>query len=131
MQSIPVGAQGSFSLVVTPDLLADRFKDATLPAILATPVMIMIMENAALNAIKPYLGAGESALGTRIDVRHLAATPAGRRVTGEAEVTKVDGRRIEFRIRATDGGEEIGIGTHERMVIDLAKFSERMKTKIG
>jgi fluoroacetyl-CoA thioesterase len=131
MQSIPVGAQGSFSLVVTPDLLANRFKDATLPPILATPVMIMIMENAALNAIKPFLDAGESALGTRVDVRHLAATPAGRRVTGEAEVTKVDGRRIEFRIQATDESEEIGVGTHERMVIDLAKFSERMKVKIG
>ena len=131
MQSIPVGAHGSFSLVVTPDLLANRFKDATLPPILATPVMIMIMENAALNAIKPFLDAGESALGTRVDVRHLAATPAGRRVTGEAEVTKVDGRRIEFRIRATDETEEIGVGTHERMVIDLAKFSERMKAKIG
>jgi len=131
MPSIPVGAKGSFSLVVTSDLLANRFKDATLPPILATPVMIMIMENAALNAIKPFLGAGESALGTRVDVRHLAATPAGRRVTGEAEVTKVDGRRIEFRIRATDGTEEIGVGTHERMVIDLAKFSERMKAKLG
>ena len=131
MQSIPVGAKGSFSLVVTPDLLANRFKDATLPPILATPVMIMIMENAALNAIKPFLDAGESALGTRVDVRHLAATPAGRRVTGEAEVTKVDGRRIEFRIQATDETEEIGIGTHERMVIDLAKFAQRMKAKFG
>ena len=131
MPSIPVGAKGSFSLVVTSDLLANRFKDATLPPILATPVMIMIMENAALNAIKPFLGAGESALGTHVDVRHLLATPAGRRVTGEAEVTKVDGRRIEFRIRATDGTEEIGVGTHERMVIDLAQFSERMKAKFG
>src|SRR2546426_7902194 len=131
MQSIPEGAKGSFSLVVTPDHLANRFKDATLPPVLATPVMIMIMENAALNAIKPYLDAGECALGTRIDVRHLAATPAGRRVAGEAEVTKVDGRRIEFRIQATDGNEEIGVGTHERMVIDLAKFSERMKAKSG
>ena len=131
MQSIPVGSKGSFSLVVTPDHLANRFKDATLPPVLATPVMIMVMENAALNAIKPYLDAGESALGTRVDVRHLAATPAGRRVTGEAEVTKVAGRRIEFRIRATDGNEEIGVGTHERMVIDLAKFSERIKAKSG
>jgi len=131
MQSIPVGSKGSFSLVVTPDHLANRFKDATLPPVLATPVMIMVMENAALNAIKPYLDAGESALGTRVDVRHLAATPAGRRVTGEAEVTKVAGRRIEFSIRATDGTEEIGIGTHERMLIDLEKFSERMKAKFG
>jgi fluoroacetyl-CoA thioesterase len=91
----------------------------------------MVMENAALNAIKPYLDAGESALGTRVDVRHLAATPAGRRVTGEAKVTNVDGRRIEFSIRATDGSEEIGVGTHERVVIQLSKLSERMKAKFG
>jgi fluoroacetyl-CoA thioesterase len=129
MHAIPLGARGSFNLLVTPDHLANRFKDATLPPVLATPVMIMVMENAALNAIKPFLGAGESALGTRVDVRHLAATPAGRRVTGEAEVTRVDGRRIEFTIRARDGDEEIGIGTHERMVIDLAKFAERLKMK--
>jgi fluoroacetyl-CoA thioesterase len=131
MKSIPVGATGSFSLLVNPEHLASRFKDATLPAVLATPVMIMVMENAALNAIKPYLDAGESALGTRVDVRHLAATPAGRRVTGEAIVTGVDGRRIEFAIRATDGAEEIGVGTHERMMINLVKFSERLKAKFS
>jgi fluoroacetyl-CoA thioesterase len=131
MQPIPVGATGSFSLVVLPEHLASRFKDVTLPPVLATPVMIMVMENAALNAIKPYLDAGESALGTRVDVRHLAATPAGRRVTGEAKVTSVDGRRIEYSIRATDGNEEIGRGTHERIVIQLSKLFERMKAKFG
>jgi predicted thioesterase len=131
VQTIPTGAKGSFSLVVTPDHLANRFKDAMLPPILATPVMIMVMENAALNAIKPYLDASESALGTHVDIRHLAATPAGRSVTGEAEVTKVDGRRIEFSIRARDGAEVIGAGTHERMIIDLARFSERLKSKFG
>jgi fluoroacetyl-CoA thioesterase len=131
MKLIPVGAAGTFNLVVTPEHLASRFKDVTLPPVLATPIMIMVMENAALNAIKPYLDAGESALGTRVDVRHLAATPAGRRVTGEARVTNVDGRRIEFSVRATDGNEEIGVGTHERVVIQLAKLSERMKAKFG
>ena len=131
MRSIPVGAKGSFSLVVMPDHLASRFKDVTLPPVLATPVMIMAMENAALNAIKPYLDDGESALGTRVDVRHLAATPVGRTIVGEAEVTNVDGRRIEFLIRATDGTEEIGAGTHERMVVQLARLSERMKVKFG
>jgi len=131
MQSIPLGATGSFSLVVMPDHLASRFKDLTLPPVLATPVMIMVMENAALNAIKPYLDAGESALGTRVDVRHLAATPAGRRVTGEAKVTNVDGRRIEFSIRATDGARRIGVGTHERMVIQLSSYPERLKAKFG
>jgi fluoroacetyl-CoA thioesterase len=131
MKTIPSGAKGSFQLVVTPEHLANRFKDAMLPPVLATPVMIMIMENAALNAMKPYLDASESALGTRVDVRHLAATPAGRQVTGEAEVTNVDGRRITFTIRATDGSEVIGAGTHERMVIDIAAFSARLKSKFG
>ncbi len=131
MQSIPIGAAGSYSLVVAPEHLASRFKDTTLPPVLATPIMILIMENAALNAIKPYLEAGESALGTRVDVRHLAATPVGRHVTGEAKVTNVDGRRIEFAVRATDGNEEIGVGTHERVVIQLARLAERMKAKFG
>jgi fluoroacetyl-CoA thioesterase len=131
MQPMPVGAKGSFDLVVAPEHLANRFKDAMLPPVLATPVMIMAMENAALNAMKPYLGAGEIALGTRVDVRHLAATPVGRHVTAEAEVTSVDGRRVEFTIRAMDGAEVIGAGTHERVVIDLAKFSERLKAKQG
>lgn len=131
MQPVPIGARGTFSMVVTAEHLANRYKDAMLPPILATPVMIMVMENAALNAIKPYLDVGESALGTRIDVAHLAATPAGRCVTGEAEVTKVDGRRIEFRIRALDESEEVGAGIHERMLIDLARFSERLKSKFG
>jgi len=131
MLTIPVGAKGSFSLVVTPEHLASRFKDATLPAVLATPVMIMIMENAALNAIKPYLESGETAVGTRVDVRHLTATPAGRRVTGEAEVTRVDAPWVEFAVSATDAGEQIGVGTHERVVIDSAKFAVRLKKKFG
>src|ERR1700723_1549024 len=131
MKPIPPGTKGSFSLVVKPEHLASQFKDSTLPPILATPVMIMVMENAALNAIKPYLDPGESALGTRVDIRHLAATPAGRHVTGEAKVTGVDGRRIEFSIRATDGDEEIGAGTHERVVMNLSKLSERMQAKFG
>jgi predicted thioesterase len=128
---MPLGAKGSFSLVVTPEHLANRFKDAMLPAVLATPVMIMVMENAALNAMKPYLDTAETALGTRIDVRHISATPAGRRVIGEAEVTKIDGRRVEFAIRATDGAEVIGLGTHERVIIDLAKFSQQLRSKFG
>ncbi len=131
MRAIPTGTKGEFSLVVRPEHLADRFKDTMLPPVLATPVMIMIMENAALNAIKPYFEPGETAVGSRVDVIHLAATPVGRKVKGKAEVVKVDGRRIEFKVRATDAGEEIGIGTHERMVIDFARFTERLQKKFG
>ena len=123
MKPIPLGAKGSFTLLVQPEHLANRFKDATLPPVFATPVMIMVMENAALNAIKAYLDPGESAVGTAVAVRHLAATPAGRVVDGEAEVTKAEGRQVEFAVRAMEGGREIGTGSHSRVVIDLAKFA--------
>ena len=127
MRQIPLGAKGSFNLLVQPEHLANRFKDATLPAVLATPVMIMIMENAALNAIRAYLDPGESAVGTAVNVRHLAATPVGRLVSGEAEVTGVDGRQIEFTVRATEGDKEIGTGSHTRLVIDVARFVRRLE----
>jgi predicted thioesterase len=125
MRQIPIGAKGSFNLLVQPEHLANRFKDATLPAVFATPVMIMVMENAALNAIKAYLDPGESAVGTAVNIRHLTATPVGRLVTGEAEVTGVVGRQIEFKVRATEDAKEIGAGVHSRAVIDLAKFARR------
>ena len=131
MKTLKPGTKGSFELVVAPEHLANRFKDAMLPPVLSTPVMIMMMENAALNAMKPYFEGNETAVGSRVDVRHLAATPVGRLVTGEAEVTLVDGRRVEFTIRARDGAEEIGVGTHERVVIDLVKFNERLGAKSG
>src|SRR3984957_279494 len=131
MKSIPVGTAGSFSLVVQPEHLASRFKDGTVPPVLATTIMIMMMENAALNAIKSYLDAGERALGTGVGVGHLAATPVRRHVTAEARVTHVQGRPIEFAVRATDGDEEIGVGTHERVVVDRARLSERLKGKVG
>src|SRR5436305_15346282 len=92
MRDVPVGTKGSFTLLVSPEHLANRFKDAMLPPVLATPVMIMMMENAALNAIKPYLDEDESAVGTHVDVVHQAPTPEGLRVTASAEVTKVDGQ---------------------------------------
>ena len=117
-------------MLVSPEHLANRFKDATLPPVLATPVMIMAMENAALEAIKPYFEAGETAVGTRVDVSHLAATPVGRRIVAHAEVTGTAGRHIEFRVHAMDGTEEIGRGTHGRVVIDLGKFSERLAAKL-
>jgi fluoroacetyl-CoA thioesterase len=86
MQAIPLRVRGSFTLVVKPENLASRFKDSMLPPVLATPIMILAMENAALNAIREYLEPGESAVGTAVDVRHLAATPVGQQVTAEAEV---------------------------------------------
>ena len=102
-----------------------------LPPVLATPIMILAMENAALNAIREYLEPGESAVGTAVDVRHLAATPVGQQVTAEAEVIEVDGRRIVFAVTARDEVEEIGRGTHERMMIDLRRVMQRLDAKAG
>ena len=94
MRPIPLGAKGTFTLRVTPAHLANQFKDAMLPPVFATPMMITAMENAALNAIRGYLDPGESAVGTAVDVRHLAATPVGHEVTADAEVIWADAQRL-------------------------------------
>jgi len=129
MRKIPVGAKGTFSLRVLPQHLANQFKDTMLPPVFSTPMMVLAMENAALNAIKPYLDAGESAVGTAVDIKHLAATPVGHDVVAEAEVTEVDGRRVKFRVSARDEREEIGNGLHERMVVDMPRLAQRLAAK--
>jgi fluoroacetyl-CoA thioesterase len=129
MRPIPLGTKGTFTLHVQPEHLANQFKDAMLPQVLATPVMVLMMENAALNAIRPYLEPGESAVGTEINVRHLAATPVGHTARADAEVIKVEGKRIEFKVSARDELEEIGSGTHQRTVINLRSFNERLASK--
>ncbi len=129
MRPIPMGAKGTYSLLVTPAHLANQFKDAVLPKVFATPMMVTAMENAALNAVREYLEPGESVVGTVVNVKHLAATPAGHMVTATAEVTKVDGRRIEFTVSARDEIEEIGAGTHERMVVDMDRIQKKLDAK--
>jgi len=131
MKPIPNGAQGHYVHRVESAHLANRFKDSILPPVFSTPYLILIMENAALNAVKQYLEAGESAVGTRVDVRHLVATPVGREVVGHAEVTGSDDRKIFFRVWAMDGKEEIGAGTHERTVVNVSRIVERMTAKYG
>jgi fluoroacetyl-CoA thioesterase len=129
MGEIPVGARGVSALKVKPEHLANQFKDSILPEVLATPVMILVMENAALNAVRPYLEPGQSVVGTLVNVRHLAATPVGHVVQAEAEVTRVDGRRIEFKVSARDEREEIGRGTHERMIVDRVRVDAKLAAK--
>jgi fluoroacetyl-CoA thioesterase len=131
MKQIPIGARGAYTLRVEPHHLASSFKDSILPPVFATPYLVLIMENAALNAIRQYLEPGESAVGTRVDIRHLVATPVGREVAGHAEVLGVEGRRIDFRIWATDGAEEIGTGTHQRTVVTVGRIIEKMAAKYG
>lgn len=129
MRTIPLGAKGNFTLVIEPHHLAQRIKDPLLPPVLATPVMILMMENAAFNAIRDFLEPSESAVGTAVNIGHIAATPVGQRVTAEAEVTRVEGRRIFFAVTARDEVEEIGAGIHERAVIDLERLAKRLAAK--
>jgi fluoroacetyl-CoA thioesterase len=129
MRVIPVGLRGTYAMTVKPEHLASQFKDAILPPVLATPIMVLIMENAALNTIRDYLEADEAAVGTKVNIKHLAATPAGQRVVAEAEVIEVDGRRIEFNVTARDETEQIGVGTHQRMVVNLGRLQSRLAAK--
>lgn len=98
--------------------------------VLATPVMVNLMEEAALNAVEGLLPAGHQTVGTRLDITHTAATPVGMRVTATAEVTKVDGRKLTFHVSARDEREVIGEGTHERIVINVARFDQRAQDKV-
>ena len=129
MKPIPVGAKGSYSFVVDRGHLASTL-DASLAQVMSTPSMIAAMELAAVDAIRPYYDAGESSVGAGIAVEHTAATPPGHRVRAEAEVTKVDGKRIELTVRAFDEAGEIGSAMHRRAIVDAAKFNERLKSKI-
>jgi fluoroacetyl-CoA thioesterase len=128
MKPIPIGTKGSCAKTVASADLASTL-DASLAAVLSTPTMIAMMEQAAIDAIKPFLDAGESSVGMSIEVSHTAATPPGHRTRAEAEVTKVEGRRLEFAVRAFDDIEQIGSGSHRRAVVDAAKFIDRLKTK--
>jgi fluoroacetyl-CoA thioesterase len=128
MKPVPVGAKGKFEQIVETKHLASEL-DPSLAAVLSTPTMVAMMEQAAIEAIKPFLDAGESSVGMTIEVSHTAATPPGHRARAEAEVTKVEGRRLEFSVRAFDDVEQIGSGTHRRAVIDAAKFNDRLNTK--
>jgi fluoroacetyl-CoA thioesterase len=128
MKPVPVGAKGKFEqLVETKDMASEL--DSSLAAVLSTPTMVAMMEQAAINAIKPFLDDGASSVGMTIEVSHTAATPPGHRARADAEVTRVEGRRLEFSVRAFDDVEQIGSGTHRRAVVDAAKFNDRLKTK--
>jgi len=99
--------------------------------VLATPVLVMLLEEAALNAVEGLLPAGQQTVGTRLDVSHTAATPVGMRVKAHAEVVKVDGRKLQFRVWAEDEVERIGEGSHERIIVTVDRFDLRTQGKMA
>ncbi len=97
--------------------------------IFSTPQLVLLLEEAAIEALAPYLRDDQASVGTKIDIAHTAATLAGQTVRATATVTEVDRRRVAFSISVTDDVEEIGTGTHERFVIDVPSFEERLAAK--
>ena len=130
MERLRTGLSGSAQLVVGDEHTAPRVGSGKVH-VLATPVMINLIEAAALAAIEHLLPAGYQSLGTRLDVRHIAATPVGMKVTAAAAVTKIESRTVTFRVEAYDEKELIGDGTHERVVVNVAKFDQRVQRKLG
>jgi fluoroacetyl-CoA thioesterase len=129
MDSVRPGVSGSAQLVVGEEHTAPRVGSGKVH-VLATPVMINLIEAAALAAIEHLLPAGYQSLGTRLDVRHIAATPVGMKIFASAVVESMSGRTVLFKVEARDEKELIGDGTHERVVVNVAKFDERVQRKL-
>ena len=128
LSKLVVGAKGMAELVVGPEHTAPRVGSGRV-AVLATPVMINLIEAAALAAAEDFLPSGHQSLGIHLDVRHFAATPVAMTVTATAEVTAIDGRTISFRVEARDDRETIGEGTHQRVVVNVERFDARVQKK--
>jgi fluoroacetyl-CoA thioesterase len=129
MEKLRIGLRGTARLRVEDEHTAPRIGSG-LVRVLATPVMINLMESAALDAAEPFLPEGHQSLGIHLDVSHVAATPVGMEVRAMAEVIAVEGRRITFRVEASDEIELIGEGTHQRVVVEVARFDRRVQSKL-
>lgn len=125
---LKVGLKGATEIVVGTRDTAPHVGSGKIK-VLATPVMVNLMEAAALNAVEGLLPEGHQTVGTRLDISHVAATPVGMQVTAHAELVKVDGRRLTFRVSAEDEKETIGEGMHERIVVNVERFDRRTREK--
>ena len=128
MANIPIGTTGEEKLLVTNEV-AINFLGTDGAQVLSTPNMILYMERTCRQTVLPLLDPGYETVGTHVNVAHLAAAPIGATVTFRAEVLKVSEKRLEFRVEAWDESEKIGEGTHERAIINIAKFASRMAAK--
>ena len=126
--SLVPGLKGSASVRVIHENTAAVVGSGSLE-VFATPMMIALMENAALNTVKPFLAEGEATVGTEISVTHDAPTPIGETVTAEAELFAVDRRKLQFQVQARVGDEIIGKGTHTRFIINEERFLQKALAK--
>lgn len=127
---IAAGLSGTAELLVGEEHTAPSIGSGKV-RVLATPVMINLIEAAALAAVEHLLQAGYQSLGTHLDVHHIAATPVGMKVVATARVIRVEGRTVAFAVEARDEKDLIGHGTHERVVVNVAKFDDRVQRKLS
>ena len=128
MGKIAPGLVGQAQMVVREENTARHLGSGDV-AVLATPEMIRLMERASVAAVDHLLPEGQRTVGVHVDVRHLAATPLGMRVNARAELVAVEGRRLTFRVEAFDEVEKVGEGQHQRVIIELGRFRERVEAK--
>jgi predicted thioesterase len=124
------GLKGHAQILVGVEHTAPSIGSGKVP-VLATPVMINVIEAAALAAVEHLLPVGHQSLGIHLDVRHFAATPIGMHVHASAELIAVEGRTLSFRVEAHDDREPIGGGLHQRVVVNVARFDERIQRKLA
>jgi fluoroacetyl-CoA thioesterase len=128
------GAAVTFTYTVpanktVPHLYPEAADFQVMPAVFATGFMVGLMEWTCIKVLEPHLDAGEGSLGVHVNVSHSAATLPGQTISVAAEVTKIDGRRVSFRVKAHDGVEAIGEGEHDRFVVPWDKFNARINAK--
>ena len=129
MEKLKPGLVGEAELVVTDEVTAVRLGSGTVD-VLGTPALAALTEQAAVAALEGHLPPGQTSVGVRIDVHHLAATPVGMQVRTRAELTAVDGWKLTFHIKAWDEVDLAGEATHERVVVNEVRFAERAGSKV-
>jgi predicted thioesterase len=128
MKTLEPGLVGGAEMTVTENDTAERWGSGLVP-VFGTPALVGLLENAAVEALSGYLPPGQTSVGGRMDIHHLAPTPVGMEVRARAELSQVDGRRLVFDVEAWDEVEQIGKATHERFVVDRATFVAKAEAK--
>ena len=127
-ETLVTGIRGQAAVRVTEANMADKMGNAGVK-VFATPMLVALMEQAAVDALLPYLAPDEGSVGTRVDVSHLAATPEGMTVRAVAELVEISGKRLTFTIEAFDDREKVGEGRHERYLVNMPKFLAKIAAK--
>lgn len=127
---LKTGMTGEARTMVTEENTALKFGSGTIK-VFATPAMIGLMEKASINCVDSSLPEGFASVGTKVEIKHLAATPIGMEVSAGAELLEADGPKLKFRITAYDGKEKIGEGTHSRYIVKLDEFLKKAESKLS